>query len=302
MPQSTTNAQQPASTDHRGFGARLVAAGQERGRLCVGIDPHPYLLEQWGLGVDVAGVREFSRRCVEAFAPVAALVKPQVAFYERWGSAGFAALEETLADLRAAGCLTVADAKRGDIGPTMAGYAEAWLGKDSPLRADAVTLSPYLGVGALEPAFAVAQETGRGIFVLAATSNPEARRLQGFQDPQGAGSVAQAVVNACVARNAADHPGDIGDIGVVIGATVNIAPDVSQLSGPVLLPGVGAQGAGTDQVRAIVAGRPEVGFANVSRAIVEHGPQVDDLRKAVVSMAAEFRDEQAGRADYRPRP
>ncbi|MEX3514085.1 MULTISPECIES: orotidine-5'-phosphate decarboxylase [unclassified Corynebacterium] len=289
MPQSTTSQQQPGSTTP-GFGERLVAAGQERGRLCVGIDPHPYLLEQWGLGVDAAGVREFSRRCVEAFAPVAALVKPQVAFYERFGSAGLAALEETLADLRDAGCLSVADAKRGDIGSTMAGYADAWMGEDSPLRADAVTLSPYLGVGALGPAFAAARATGRGIFVLAATSNPEARRLQGFQEPGTSRTVAQSVVDACAERNAETRPGQVGDIGVVVGATLDTPPELDQLNGPVLLPGVGAQGAGPNEVRAIVAGRSELGFANVSRAILERVPKVDDLRKAVETVAADFRD------------
>ncbi|MEX3505922.1 orotidine-5'-phosphate decarboxylase [Corynebacterium sp. LK2590] len=289
MPQSTTSQQQPGSTTP-GFGERLVAAGQERGRLCVGIDPHPYLLEQWGLGVNAAGVREFSRRCVEAFAPVAALVKPQVAFYERFGSAGLAALEESLANLREAGCLSVADAKRGDIGSTMAGYAEAWMGEEAPLRADAVTLSPYLGVGALEPAFAAAQATGRGIFVLAATSNPEARRLQGFREPESDRTVAQSVVDLCAERNAATRPGQVGDIGVVVGATLDSPPELDQLNGPVLLPGVGAQGAGPDEVHAIVAGRSELGFANVSRAILERGPKVDDLRKAVETVAADFRD------------
>ena len=175
MPQST-------NTQPVGFGERLVAAGQVRGRLCVGIDPHPYLLQQWGLEDTVDGLRRFSEACVEAFADTAALVKPQVAFYERFGSQGFAVLEDTLQYLREAGCLTVADAKRGDIGSTMAGYADAWLGESSPLRADAVTVSPYLGVAALQPVFDLAAKTGRGVFVLAATSNPEAVQLQNFRD------------------------------------------------------------------------------------------------------------------------
>lgn len=116
---------QPSKT----FGERLVAAGAERGRLCVGIDPHAHLLQAWGLNNDVDGLRTFARTCVEAFADTVAVVKPQVAFFERFGSAGFAVLEETLQGLREAGCLTLADAKRGDIGSTMAGYADAWLGR-----------------------------------------------------------------------------------------------------------------------------------------------------------------------------
>ncbi|MER0000053.1 orotidine-5'-phosphate decarboxylase [Corynebacterium rhinophilum] len=278
--------------DHatKSFGQRLVDAGRERGRLCVGIDPHPYLLEQWGLDNSPEGLRTFSMRCVEAFADSAALVKPQVAFFERFGAAGFAVLEETLAGLREAGCLTVADAKRGDIGSTMEGYGDAWLGETSPLRADSVTLSPYLGVGALGAAIATAQENNRGVFVLAATSNPEARAIQAV--PAGtADSIAQAVVDECAAFNASEQEAGVaGSVGVVVGATVDNPPRLDSLNGPVLLPGVGAQGAGPAQVHAIVSECPQLGFANVSRAVLQRGPQVDDLRKAVIDTADQFRD------------
>lgn len=272
------------------FGERLVAAGAERGRLCVGIDPHPHLLEAWGLSVDVDGLRTFTLRCVEAFAETAAVVKPQVAFFERFGSRGFAVLEEALAGLREQGCLSLADAKRGDIGSTMAGYAQAWLGEDSPLRSDAVTVSPYLGVGALSPVFDLAEETGRGVFVLAATSNPEAVALQSLS--VDGRSVAQRVVDELAQRNASAAGPDttVGALGVVVGATLEAPPALDQLNGPVLLPGVGAQGATPADVRQLTAAAPELGFANVSRAILSQGPSVSDLRKAVVDTAAEFRD------------
>ena len=272
------------------FGERLVAAGAERGRLCVGIDPHPHLLEAWGLSVDVDGLRTFTLRCVEAFAETAAVVKPQVAFFERFGSRGFAVLEEALAGLREQGCLSLADAKRGDIGSTMAGYAQAWLGEDSPLRSDAVTVSPYLGVGALSPVFDLAEETGRGVFVLAATSNPEAVALQSLS--VDGRSVAQRVVDELAQRNASAAGPDttVGALGVVVGATLEAPPALDQLNGPVLLPGVGAQGATPADVRELTAASPELGFANVSRAILSQGPSVSDLRKAVVDTAAEFRD------------
>lgn len=278
--------------DHatKSFGQRLEDAGRERGRLCVGIDPHPYLLEHWGLDNTAEGLRTFSLRCVEAFADTAALVKPQVAFFERFGAAGFAVLEETLAGLREAGSLTVADAKRGDIGSTMEGYGDAWLGETSPLRADSVTLSPYLGVGALGAAIATALENNRGVFVLAATSNPEARAIQAV--PAGtADSIAQAVVDECATFNAtALEAGVAGSVGVVVGATVENPPRLNALNGPVLLPGVGAQGAGPAQVHSIVSACPQLGFANVSRAVLQRGPQVDDLRKAVIDTADQFRD------------
>lgn len=272
------------------FGERLVAAGAERGRLCVGIDPHPHLLEAWGLSVDVDGLRTFTLRCVEAFAETAAVVKPQVAFFERFGSRGFAVLEEALAGLREQGCLSLADAKRGDIGSTMAGYAQAWLGEDSPLCSDAVTVSPYLGVGALSPVFDLAEDTGRGVFVLAATSNPEAVVLQSLS--VDGRSVAQRVVDELAQRNASAAGPDnaVGALGVVVGATLEASPALDQLNGPVLLPGVGAQGATPADVRQLTSAAPELGFANVSRAILSAGPEVTDLRKAVIDTASEFRD------------
>lgn len=268
----------------RGFGERLLQAAQSRGRLCVGIDPHPELLEAWGLPQTVAGLAEFSRICVEAFADTAALVKPQVALYEAYGSRGFAVLEETVAALRATGCLVLADAKRGDIGSTMAAYARAWLADGSPLAVDAVTVSPYLGVGALDPALDLAEETGRGVFVLAATSNPEGASVQHCTDAAGR-TVAQQVVDTLAARNRS-HGEAPGNLGVVVGATCIEPPALGKLGGPVLLPGVGAQGAGPEDVDRITEGVSHLAFPNVSRGILKAGP--DGLRDAVRRTAAQF--------------
>lgn len=160
------------------FGARLRRAMDERGPLCVGIDPHASLLAEWGLNDDVAGLERFSRTVVEATADRVALLKPQSAFFERFGSRGVAVLEKTVQEARAAGALVVMDAKRGDIGSTMAAYAESFLHKDAPLFSDALTVSPYLGYGSLSPAVALARESGAGLFVLALTSNPEGGEVQ----------------------------------------------------------------------------------------------------------------------------
>ncbi|MDK4241946.1 orotidine-5'-phosphate decarboxylase [Corynebacterium pseudodiphtheriticum] len=265
------------------FGERLRERAAERGRLCVGIDPHAGLLQDWGLPNDIAGLREFSRRCVEAFADTACVVKPQVAFYERFGSAGYAVLEETLDALRDAGALVIADAKRGDIGSTMEGYASAWLDPDSPLHADAVTVAPYLGLGALKPAIAAAEQNGAGVFVLAATSNPEAVELQSFQ--QAGVSLAQHVVNYCrdfnQRRNAAV-------LGIVVGATVSSPLDLGGFNGPILMPGVGAQGGTVADIARITADATEWSFPNVSRSVLSAGPDVSDLRKAVLKEANNF--------------
>lgn len=150
----------------------------ERGPLCVGIDPHASLLAEWGLGDDIAGLERFSRTVVEALADRVAVLKPQSAFFERFGSRGLAVLEKSVQEARAAGALVVMDAKRGDIGSTMAAYAEAFLRPEAPLFSDALTVSPYLGYGSLSPAVALARESGAELFVLALTSNPEGGEVQ----------------------------------------------------------------------------------------------------------------------------
>ena len=262
------------------FGDRLVAAGQKHGRLCVGIDAHAALLEQWGLSDTVDGLREFSHTCVEAFAGATALVKPQVAFYERFGSAGFAVLEETLVALREAGTLVVADAKRGDIGSTMAGYAAAWLQPGSPLEADAVTLTPYLGVGSLDPAIKLAAEHGKGVFVMAANSNPEAEAFQ-TSDIDGR-MVSQWMVDECAEYNLG---AGIGHVGVVVGATVAKPPVLDRLNAPVLMPGIGAQGATMQDAEAIAGEVSHLVFPSVSRSVLAAGPDVAELRKRASELA-----------------
>ena len=268
------------------FGEKLRAAGEWHGRLCVGIDPHKSLLESWGFENNVEGLAAFSAICVDAFAGHVALVKPQVAFYEAFGSEGFAVLESTMMALRSAGTLVVADAKRGDIGSTMAGYAEAWLTPGSPLEADAVTLSPYLGFESLRPALDIAQKFGKGVFVLAATSNPEAGTVQSCRTEQGI-TVSQQIVDACAQENRAYHPA-VGSVGVVVGATLATPPDLRKLHGPVLLPGVGAQGATAEDVKQITKDLAGLSFPSVSRGILSVGPEVSTLKKAVDNVVKEF--------------
>lgn len=256
------------------FAKDLIDRAAQRGRLCVGIDPHPQLLDAWGVNL-----ADFSRICVEAFKDTVALVKPQVAFYEAYGSQGFNILEETMSELRQAGALVLADAKRGDIGSTMAGYAHAWLDDASPLCADAVTVSPYLGFHSLDPVLDKAQETGRGVYILAATSNPEGASIQNVHTESGV-TIAQQIVDEAAAINA-DSGDEYGNIGVVVGATLISPPDLSQLRGPVLLPGVGAQGASMDDVARITKGVEALAFPNISRAVLSQGPDIEALRAAV---------------------
>ncbi len=270
------------------FGERLAAARADRGSLCVGIDPHPGLLAAWGLEDSPAGLERFSLTVLDAVGPAAAALKPQVALYERHGARGLAVLETLLARAADAGALTIADAKRGDIGSTMQAYAEAWLGEGRPLAADAVTLNPYLGFESLRPALDLAAATGRGVFVLALTSNPEGRSVQHVG---GDASVARSIARAAAVEN--DGPGP-GHVGLVVGATVGDAAhhlglDLTGLNGPILAPGVGAQGAGPRELRAAFGDALPFVLPTSSRAILVAGPDGSALRAA----AERTRDELA---------
>jgi len=261
------------------FGARLARAVAEKGPLCAGIDPHPGLLQAWGLPADAGGLEKFALTAAEAIAPEVAVIKPQSAFFEAYGPPGVAVLAKTMKVCREAGALVLLDVKRGDIGSTMAAYTAAFLPSGAELEADAITVSPYLGFGSLDFAVEVAQAQGKGLFVLARTSNPEAQGLQNALLPNGK-TVAQDIVDTAGAHNAGVGP--LGDIGVVVGAT--IAPgelDLSKLNGPVLAPGFGAQGATPADLRALFGpGLPGVLPAS-SRDVLKHGPDPESLRAAV---------------------
>jgi orotidine-5'-phosphate decarboxylase len=269
------------------FGARLEAAITQRGALCIGIDPHPNLLSTWGLPDSITGLSRFADICVEAFGDLAAVVKPQSAFFESHGSAGIAVLERSVAALRAAGALVILDVKRGDIGSTMDAYAAAYLSPTSPLAVDAITVSPYLGVGSLEPAFSLAVQHGNGVFVLALTSNPEGPQVQHARRPDGR-SVAQSIIDELGAQNGSAEP--FGSLGVVVGAT--IAPDVeinlSTLNGPFLVPGIGAQGGTAEDVQRIFGASMKAVLPSVSREVLRAGPDVAALRAAVAGQIDVF--------------
>ena len=262
------------------FGARLWSAVEARGPLCVGIDPHSSLLESWDLPDDAAGAERFGRTVVEALAGTVPVVKPQSAFFERFGSAGIVALERTIADARAAGLLVVADVKRGDIGTTAAAYAQAYLDPASSLCSDALTVSPYLGFGSLQPFLDAAAAHGGGVFVLALTSNPEGPQVQHARtaSDQGGRTVAGTMLAAVAAANAGQTPQ--GSVGVVVGATIDDTVENLTVNGPLLVPGLGAQGGSADDLRRLFAPVARHVLPSVSREILGAGPGRAGLAEA----------------------
>ncbi|MGH3315521.1 MAG: orotidine-5'-phosphate decarboxylase [Nocardioidaceae bacterium] len=272
---------------HSAFGARLRAAMDDRGPLCVGVDPHPGLLKDWGLSDDAKGLERFAMTAVEALAPQVAMLKPQSAFFERHGSAGIAVLERLVAGAREVGCLVLLDVKRGDIGSTMQAYADAYLDPSSPLACDAVTVSPYLGFGSLDPVIDTATLHGSGVFVLALTSNAEGPEVQQAR-ADGGGTVAGSVLAQIAARN--DDAEPMGSVGAVVGATIGDTDEDLEVNGPLLVPGLGAQGGTVDDVRRIFAGVQHLVVPTTSREVLAAGPATD----ALASRARRVADDLSG--------
>ncbi|WP_309619369.1 orotidine-5'-phosphate decarboxylase [Salinibacterium sp.] len=270
------------------FGQRLEGVFAARGQLCLGIDPHEFLLESWGLPDTAAGLREFGLRCVDAATGAVGIIKPQVAFFERHGSAGYAALEDVLAAARAAELLIIADAKRGDVGSTVSAYGAAWLTPGSPLEVDAMTVSAYQGVGSLSGALELAKAGDKGMFVLAATSNPESVAPQNAVLDRG-GSVGRTVAASIVAEVHLlnSTAAGLGSTGVVIGATVafhDYGIRVGELeSTPILGPGFGEQGAQVSDLSVLYGAVCRNVVVNVSRSVLRAGP--DGLRSELTRQA-----------------
>jgi orotidine-5'-phosphate decarboxylase len=282
------------------FGARLNDAILERGALCVGIDPHAYLLSEWGLPDSASGVEQFGLRVVDATAGRIAVVKPQVAFFERHGSAGYAALERVIRAAREAGLLVIADVKRGDLGSSVEAYGQAWLQPGSPLEVDAMTVSAFQGLGSLDAPLRLAAEHGKGLFVLAATSNPEAAAIQqavlasSRHSAARTMTVARAIIEDVTAFNQTQPTASFASVGVVLGATLDLAefgidtstPAASNIL-PVLAPGFGHQGAQLADAARIYGALAAGLIVSESRAVLSAGP--DGLADAIGKRAAEVR-------------
>ena len=267
------------------FGARLAAATADRGRFCVGVDPHAALLAEWGLADDVAGLEAFALTVVEAVAPVVAVVKPQSAFFERFGSRGVAVLERVVAESRAAGALVLLDVKRGDIGSTSQAYADAYLDPRSPLASDAVTVSPYLGFGSLQPMVDAARTHGAGLFVLALTSNKEGPEVQHARTDGG--TVAGTVLDHLRRLNEGAEP--MGSFGAVVGATIGGTVEDLEVNGPLLVPGYGAQGGTVADLRRIFGAAVRLVLPSSSRDVLRAGPDpralADAARRGIDAVA-----------------
>jgi orotidine-5'-phosphate decarboxylase len=281
------------------FAARFAAVTARHGPLALGLDPSGALLEAWGLGDSADGLDRFADIALAAAAGVVGIIKPQSAFFERHGWRGVRTLQRLVGEARRSGLLVVLDIKRGDVGSTNDAYAEAYLGKEAPLAADAITVHPYLGLDAMGSFVARARQAGSCLLVVTRSSNPEGRGIQaatwrglaagpGREQRDDGLSVEQSLLAQIGALNAALEPDGLGPVGAVIGPT-HMEPELDLAAARCifLAPGVGAQGATPADVAKVFAACPDRVIPSASRSLLQAGPA--RLRSAASALAAEFR-------------
>jgi orotidine-5'-phosphate decarboxylase len=260
------------------FADRLIVATRRLGPLCVGIDPHPALLPALFGSPGPRAASLWGRAVVNQCIGRAAVVKPQAGLFERWGSKGMAALEEVCDAARDAGLIVILDAKRGDIGTTAEGYAEGYLGANTSVACDAMTVNPYMGLDTLEPFVAVAEREGKGVVVLVRTSNPGSQDYQAqlIADPEGRGEplylhVAKSL--GPLVKRLRGRETEWSGLMMVAGATgPEDARRIREAAGSALflVPGYGAQGAGPKEALAGFVKGPrglEGGVVSASRSV-----------------------------------
>jgi orotidine-5'-phosphate decarboxylase len=278
------------------FAARFAGVRSRLGPLAWGLDPSGAILDAWGVGDTPDGLDRFAEIVLEAAAGTVGLVKLQAAFFERHGWQGLRTLQRLVSEAQSAGLLVIVDAKRGDVGSTNDAYAEAYLGPDAPVGADALTVHPYLGLGAMGTFVSRAHEAGSCLLVVTRSSNPEGRAIQSAMVRVGPGVEAGRTVEvdllaAIGELNARLAPGEIGPVGAVVGPT-HLSPELDLVAahGLFLAPGVGTQGATPDDVAQVFATCPDRVIPSASRSLLIDGPDVGRLRDTAGTLASEFRE------------
>jgi orotidine-5'-phosphate decarboxylase len=270
------------------FAVRFGAVRSRYGPLAWGLDPSGAILVAWGLGDTPEGLDRFAEITIEAASGTVGLLKLQSAFYERHGWQGLRTLQRLIAEAQSAGLLVIVDAKRGDVGTTNDAYAEAYLGADAPFGADALTVHPYLGLGAMGTYVSRAHEAGSCLLVVVRSSNPEGRAIQSAATLSGRTAEEELLVEIGE-LNTRLAPGEIGPIGAVVGPTrVDPALDLVAANGIFLAPGVGMQGATPADVAEVFAACPDRVIPSASRSLLVNGSDVARLHDAVGTLANEF--------------
>ena len=269
----------------KSFAQRFLELARSRSPFCLGIDPTPQLLKAWNLPHSADGLAQMCETVVSAAEDRLAIVKPQIAFFERFGSKGIAVLERLIGAFQERGTLVLVDGKRGDIGSTVEAYAEAYLGSTSAFHADAITAHAYLGFGALKPLLTHAADSGAGVFVVVRSSNVEGTPLQTAVVHNDGRTVADSLADLITEFNRQTSGSEIGPVGAVVGATIeNLMPTLDRLPQSLLLaPGIGHQGATFEDLRRRFERHAARAIPSSSRAVLDRGPDVEQLRAEIIT-------------------
>jgi orotidine-5'-phosphate decarboxylase len=268
----------------KSFAQRFLELAGSRGPFCLGIDPTPQLLNAWNLPHSADGLARMCETVAAAAEDRLAIVKPQIAFFERFGSRGIAVLEKLIEAFHERGTLVLVDGKRGDIGSTVEAYAQAYLGPSSAFHADAITAHAYLGFGSLKPLLTHAVEAGAGVFVVVRSSNVEGTSLQTAVLNDGR-TVADSLADMITEFNQQTSGSEVGPVGAVVGATIEneLLPTLDRLPQSLILaPGIGHQGATFEDLRIRFAQHAARAIPSSSRAVLDRGPDVEQLRTEIV--------------------
>ncbi len=278
----------------KSFAQRFLELARSRSPFCLGIDPTPQLLKAWNVPHSAGGLAQMCETVVSAAEGRLAIVKPQIAFFERFGSKGIEVLERLIAAFQERGTLVLVDGKRGDIGSTVEAYAQAYLGSTSAFHADAITAHAYLGFGALKPLLTHAVDSGAGVFVVVRSSNIEGTPLQSAVLQNDGRTVADSLADLITEFNQQTSGSEIGPVGAVVGATIeNLMPTLDRLSQSLLLaPGIGHQGATSEDLRRRFEHHAARAIPSSSRAVLDRGPDVEQLRAEIIRQC------QAARLDH----
>jgi orotidine-5'-phosphate decarboxylase len=261
------------------------------GPLVFGLDPSGDLLAEWGVGDSPDGLERFVDIVLAATVGTVGVVKPQAAFYERYGWRGIRSLARLVESCRSAGLLVLLDAKRGDVGSTNEAYARAYLGTEAGIPVDALTITPYLGLAAMQPILDLAVASDAGVFVVTRSSNAEGRGIQRARHRGGA-TVEHQLVADIGAENRRVAPGRLGPFGAVFGPTHGPPDDfdLRTMGGLFLAPGVGTQGATPAMVAACFASCPDRVLPSASRSLLGAGPDPVRLRASAEALGADLRE------------
>ncbi|WP_142417007.1 orotidine-5'-phosphate decarboxylase [Bartonella massiliensis] len=267
---------------------------EKYGPLCVGFDPSHKVLQSWNLSPDYKGLKDFCDILLTAVVGKVGIIKPQVAFFELYGVEGLQVLKELIENAQKQGLLVIADAKRGDIGSTAEAYGQAWLGANSPFKADAITVNPFLGFDALIPLIKIAEETETAIFMVVQSSNPEGRHIRNASIGNQTVSVHLAQRIFAYNSQSSSQYRHVGPIGAVIGATLGseAKETIESLENSLfLVPGIGAQGGTITQLTQQFPQRLWQNIIpSISRSITEVGRKSVDLKNVIHNFAEQSKN------------